>query len=158
MTAPTTPYTSDLGNRDPLTALRDTPERVRVLAAKGGADWFERSYDAGTWSARQILIHLAQGEMAIGTRARFALATPAYVAQPFEQDVWMTRESGMIGPEALAAFLAMARMNVVFFEGLSADDRAISLSHPDYGALTVDWILHHMAGHQIHHLQQLERI
>jgi hypothetical protein len=158
MTPPTTPYTPDLGNRDPLAALRDTSERVRALAAQGGAEWFGRSYGAGKWSARQVLIHLAQTEMALGTRARFAVSTPAYVAQPFDQDAWMTREPGMSGPEALEAFLAIARMNVVFFEGLSAADRAISLSHPEYGALTVDWILHQMAGHQIHHLQQLERI
>ena len=41
---------------------------------------------------------------------------------------------------------------------LSDADRAIALSHPEYGSLTVDWIVHQMAGHQIHHLKQLEAI
>ena len=62
------------------------------------------------------------------------------------------------GPEALAAFLAVAEMNLSFLEGLSAADRATPFSHPDYGALTVDWIVHQMAGHQIHHLKQLEQL
>jgi len=28
----------------------------------------------------------------------------------------------------------------------------------EYGRLTVDWMIHQMAGHQVHHLRQLERI
>jgi DinB family protein len=158
MTAPTTPYTPDLGGRDPLVAMRETPDRVRALAGTDRPGWFDRTYAPGKWSARQVLIHLAQIEMAIGTRARLAVSTPAYVAQAFDQDMWMARESRMTGPEALAAFLAMARMNGVFFEGLTAADRAIELSHPEYGVITVDWIIHQLAGHQIHHLQQLQRI
>jgi hypothetical protein len=49
-------------------------------------------------------------------------------------------------------------MNRVLFEALSTADRAIGLSHPEYGALTVDWIIHTIAGHQIHHLKQIEQI
>jgi hypothetical protein len=41
---------------------------------------------------------------------------------------------------------------------LSTEDRATPLSHPEYGRLTVDWMIHQMAGHQVHHLRQLERI
>ena len=49
-------------------------------------------------------------------------------------------------------------MNRALFEALSPSDRATTLSHPEYGSLTVDWIVHQMAGHQIHHLKQLEQI
>ena len=158
MAAPTTPYTPDLGGQEPLSAMRGTIERVRRLTEGWGADRFERSYAPGKWAARQILAHLAQCELAFGTRARMALTTPGYVAQSFDQDLWMAREPRTSGSEALAAFLATARMNLSLFEGLSADDRATPFSHPDYGALTVDWIVHQTAGHQIHHLKQLEQI
>jgi hypothetical protein len=158
MSAPTTPYTKDLGDRDPLTVIRDTADQIRAMTGGWSADRFERSYAPGKWSARQILTHLAQTELALGNRARMALATPGYVAQAFDQDTWIAREARISGPEALAAFVALARMNVLFFEGLATDDRATPLSHPEYGRLTVDWIIHQMAGHQVHHLRQLERI
>ena len=29
---------------------------------------------------------------------------------------------------------------------------------PVHSALTIDWLIYQMAGHQIHHLKQLERI
>ena len=158
MTAPTTPYTPDLGDRDPLVAIRDTVDRVRALTSGWTDDQFERSYAPGKWSARQILTHLAQTELAFGTRARMALSTPAYVAQPFDQDTWIDRDARLSGPQALDVFVALARMNGLMFEGLSAADRSTPLSHPEYGALTVDWIIHQSAGHQIHHLMQLEQI
>jgi len=35
---------------------------------------------------------------------------------------------------------------------------SIPFSKPDYGSLTVNWIVHQTAGHQIHHLKQLDAI
>ena len=155
---PQTPYTADLANREPIDAMRDSTDRIRALTARWTAAEFERPYAPGKWSARQVLIHLAQTELALGTRARLALTTPNYVAQAFDQDRWIALDAAMSGREALDAFVAVSAMNRAFFQALSAADRATTLSHPEYGALTVDWILHQMAGHQIHHLKQLEAI
>jgi len=158
MTAPATPYTKYLGDRDPLEAYRDSIARIQTLAREWTPDRFERSYAPGKWSARQVLTHLAQTELALGNRARMAVSTPQYAAQSFDQDSWIALDSRMGGWEALDAFVATARMNLAFFEGLSAAQRGITLTHPEYGTLTVDWILHQMAGHHINHLLQLERV
>ena len=156
--APQTPYTADLDNREPVRAIRDTTARIRALVGDWQPDRFDRSYAAGKWTARQILIHLAQSEIALGYRARMALSAPGYAAQLFDQDAWMARETATSGHDALDGFLGAAALNVALFASLSDADRAITLSHPEYGSLTVDWIIHQMAGHQIHHLRQLEAI
>ena len=140
------------------TPLRRQRQPPRKIARQWSPADFERSYAPGKWSARQILVHLAQTELALGTRARHALTTPNYAAQSFDQDKWMARESGLDGPAALNAFLALAAMNLALFASLSPADRETTLTHPEYGALSVDWIVHQMAGHQIHHLKQLEAI
>jgi hypothetical protein len=155
---PQTPYSADLASRDPLTAIRETADRLRALASGWSPAQWERSYAPGKWTARQILIHLAQTEIALGNRARMTVATPNYAAQAFDQDAWMRKESGVSGRDALEAFLGLAALNRAFFAGLSDADRAAALTHPEYGSLTVDWILHQMAGHQIHHLRQLEKL
>ena len=155
---PQTPYTKDLGDREPIGAIRDNADRYQRLLARWTPAQFERRYAPGKWTARQILIHLAQSELAFGTRARMALSTPNYAAQAFNQDEWMAKEQQLAGREALDALLALMMMNRTFFDGLSPADLATTLSHPEYGALTVDWILHQLAGHQIHHLTQLEQI
>jgi hypothetical protein len=165
---PTTPYTADLDNREPIAAMRESAARIRALAGDWRPDQFDRSYAPGKWDARQILTHLAQSEVALGYRARMAVTTPGYAAQSFDQDRWMAieagesagsgRTGGLSGHDALDAFLGLAAMNIALFASLSDADRATSLSHPEYGSLTVDWIIHQMAGHQIHHLKQLEEI
>lgn len=168
---PTTPYSADLDNREPVRAMRDTTARIRAVVGDWSPDRFECSYAPGKWTARQILTHLAQTEMALGYRARMALTTPGYAAQPFDQDRWMAIESGrsgesgesngsggLSGAAALDAFVGAAAMNIALFASLSEADRLVALSHPEYGSLTVDWIIHQMAGHQIHHLRQLEAI
>ena len=156
--APQTPYSKDLGAREPIAAMRETADRIRGLTAGWSGDQFERSYAPGKWSARVILTHLAQAELAFGTRVRMALSVPNYVAQSFDQDAWIARESRTSGADAANAFTALSRLNVILFESLSPADRQTTLSHPEFGALTVDWIIHHIAGHQIHHLMQFERI
>src|SRR5215470_16724375 len=145
---PQTPYSKDLGERDPIEAIRASADRYRRLLSGWTALQFERTYAPGKWTARQILIHLAQSELALGTRARMALSTPNYAAQAFNQDEWMAKEQELAGQDALDA---MMTMNRTFFAALSPADLATTLSHPEYGALTVDWILNQMAGHQIHH-------
>jgi len=155
---PQTPYTKDLADREPLATIRDSADRCQRLMAKWTPEQFERTYAPGKWSARQILIHLAQSELAFGTRARMALSTPNYAAQAFNQDEWMAKEQQLAGKEALDALLGLMTMNRTFFDGLSPADLATTLSHPEYGKMTVDWILHQLAGHQIHHLAQLEQI
>jgi hypothetical protein len=158
MAAPTTPYTPYLGGRDPLAAIGESLERVLVLTRDWTPARFERSYAPGKWSARQVLTHLAQTELALGSRARMALSTPGFVAQPFNQDDWIGLDAQLSGREALDAFLALGRMNLAFFGSLSAAQRAVAFSHPEYGQLTVDWVLHQMAGHHINHLLQLESV
>ena len=148
--------------------MRGTVARIRALAAGWRSAQFARSHAPGKWDARKILTHLAQTEIALGYRARMALMTPGYAAQSFDQDRWMVIEAGgagraggsggLSGAEALEAFLGLAAMNIALFASLSDADRAVALAHPEYGSLTVDWIIHQMAGHQIHHLAQLEQI
>ena len=132
--------------------------RIGALVANWTPAEFERSYAPGKWSARRILIHLTQTELALGNRARMALAIPNYQAQSFNQDVWIAQESGLSGPEAVDALVALTRMNAAFFAALSPAERERPMTHPEYGSITVDWILHLLPGHQLNHIPQLERI
>jgi hypothetical protein len=155
--APQTPYSEDLGTRDPIAAIRETLGLFRAFSSWSDAD-FERAHAPGKWSARQVLVHLAQMELAFGARARLALTTPDYVTQSFDQDRWMARESTLGAREALAALLGAGTMNAELFAALSPADRQTTFTHPEYGAISIDWLIHQTAGHQIHHLRQLESI
>ena len=152
------PYAEDLGNRAPLDALGDTAERIRQLVASWSDDTFNKSYAPGKWSARLILVHLVQTELALSTRARFALAQPGYTAQAFSQDDWMPVDSGADARTALAAYSSLRGLNLAMWKRLTMEHLDRAFFHPEYGELTVGWITAQMAGHDIHHLKQLQAI
>ena len=158
MTPPKTPYSKHLGDREPIASMRDSSERIKALTEGWSVQQFERTYAAGKWTARLILTHLAETEMALGYRARMALSSPGYVAQPFDQDAWLAKESRTSGVEAAAARYALRQMNLALFAALSPVERQTAFTHPEYGTITVDWIIHMLAGHDLNHLAQLDTI
>ncbi|HET7218721.1 MAG TPA: DinB family protein [Vicinamibacterales bacterium] len=148
------PYGKDLGARDPLTALAETPGQINDVVAGWSEADFEGTYAPGKWSFRKVLIHLAQTELALTTRARFALSQDGYAAQAFSQDDWMVVDHGASARTALDAYLALRQFNLAMWRALTPDQLARPFTHPEYGELTVGWIMAQMAGHDIHHLKQ----
>src|SRR5713101_4116976 len=117
------PYAAHLGSTDPLKALAETPRKIRSVVEKWSAKQWERRYAPGKWSARRILIHLAQAELALTTRVRFAASQPRYVAQPFDQDAWLVLDDRADGPTALDAYTALRRLNLAMFKGMTPAQR-----------------------------------
>lgn len=152
------PYAADLGDRNPITALAETPWRIESVVRGWSEAQFERTYAPGKWSARKILVHLAQAELALPVRARFALSQDGYVAQGFDQDAWMPLDDASDARTALDAYLSVRKMNLQMWRTLTEAQRARTFTHPEYGELSVQWIAAQMAGHDIHHLVQFEAI
>jgi hypothetical protein len=154
---PNTPYSHHLDGRDPVVAMRDSVKRFERLLSWTPAQ-MERVYAPGKWTARQVLAHLAQAEIALGGRARYALSTPNYASQNFDQDAWFPFDAALPAHDALRMLIAAISMNAAMYGGLSEEQRATPFTHPEYGALSVNWILYQQAGHHIHHLKQIEGI
>ena len=152
------PYGFDLGDREPLKALGETPDQIRAIVDGWTGTDFERSYATGKWSARKILAHLAQTELALTTRARFALTTENYQAQSFDQDQWMPLDEHVDARTALDTYTTLRRMNLAMWRALTETQMQRPFFHPDFGEVNVAWIAAQMAGHDIHHLKQFQQI
>lgn len=155
---PTTPYSSELEGRDPLLAMRDSSASIVGLADRWTPEQFERRSAPGKWTAREIIVHLAQAEFALGARARTALTVDDLQAPSFEQDGWLKLEPKISGSTALHLFKALAQVNLALYASLSVAQRQTPFTHAEYGRLTVDWLIYQQAGHQVHHLKQLEAL
>lgn len=152
------PYADDLGSLDPFTALAATPKKIQAILAGWTPKAWERSYAPGKWSARRILVHLAQTELALTTRVRFGASQDGYVAQSFDQDQWLPLDDKADGPTALGAYLALRKLNVLMFNGMTPGQRRREFTHPEFGPLHAGWVAAQLAGHDIHHLKQLRQI
>jgi len=157
-TVPNTPYTPLLEGRDPLEAMRDSIRGFQDATAGWTPEQWERPYAPGKWSARKVMIHLAQTELMLGARVRMALTRPNYLANSFDQDAWLERERGVSGVDAVNVFVALATLNLALYVSLTAADRQTQLTHDEYGPMTVDWIIYQEAGHQVNHQRQLQAL
>jgi hypothetical protein len=152
----TNPYAVDLGDRDPVAALGETPDRYVDLLGTWTPEQFERSYAPGKWTARQVLIHLTQAELMVQPRVRLALTASDYVVQPFEQDDLVALEPSVDAHTALSAYRTLRQFALPLFESLTPSQLATTCRHPQMGTLDVRWFLVMLAGHELRHLRQLQ--
>ena len=121
------PYGEDLGSRAPLEALAETPGTIRQLVEGWSDADFESTYAPGKWSFRKVLVHLAQTELALTTRARFALSQDNYASQSFSQDDWMAIDNHAGARTALEAYTTLRQFNLAMWRALTPEqlDRAV---------------------------------
>ena len=152
------PYAHTLAGQEPLSVLTTTAERLHVLTAGLSGAQINTAPAPGKWSICQIVSHLADCELVFSFRLRQAAAEEHAVIQPFDQQAWANRYSAYQLEPALALFQAARNWNLLWVTTISEDDRHRPTTHPERGALTLWTIVETMAGHDINHLQQLERL
>jgi len=160
MAGPTNPYAGWLGNRDARQVLAETPQKLRSLLERLGGEGLNRSYAPGKWSARQILCHLADCEVAFAFRYRQALAEPHHTIQPFDQELWAApyQSEALQAKLAVDVFSNLRSWNLALLNTVSADSLAKRVRHPERGELTFRNLIETAAGHDLNHLSQLEKI
>lgn len=152
------PYAKNLGERDAMTVLIEVPDRLEALASQIGPAGMARSYEEGKWNLARILSHLLHIELMFGTRFRQALTQDDLVVQPFDQDRWIEREPVSDGRTELQALLALRRWNLALWQLLTPTDLERTFLHPELGRMTIQDLLDLLAGHDLNHLSQVERI
>src|SRR5882757_1760438 len=132
------PYAGYLGGRDPIAVLNETPRRLKQAVERLGATGLEQSWAPGKWSARKIICHLADCEIAFGYRWRQIAAQPHHLIQPFDQDAWAVTYDSLGAEEALAAFCALRQWNCGWLLTLPREAFSKPVTHPERGEVTLE--------------------
>jgi hypothetical protein len=152
------PYSELVGTADPLALLASTPEQIAHLVERWQPTRWLLSYCGGKWSAAQLVLHLAHDEIGWSDRVRLTLSVPGYVPVPYDGAEWVRLETPTDPALALNAFLALRRLNLILYQRLTSQQLMQSLYHPVVGEITIAWIMRRIAGHDLHHLKQLQVI
>jgi hypothetical protein len=152
------PYTVYLGERDPQEVIATTAKKLRQYADVFGSRRLGQAPAPGKWSAREILCHLADCEIVFAYRLRQTLAEDHHVIQPFDQDKWATSYAAYDGVAALAVFSSVRQWNILFIKSVPPETMAKHVMHPERGEMTFKELVETMAGHDLNHLGQMERI
>ena len=149
-----------LGDRDPLTAQEAFPSTLRTAVVGLSDEALRRPERPGTWSVVQIVQHLADTELAYAYRMRMILAHDAPRIQAYDQDRWADRlrydEANL--DDALAEFETLRASNLRLLRRLSDDEWDRTGLHAERGPESLRRITRMLAGHDLAHLRQIERI
>lgn len=152
------PYARFLAGHNPNNVIASTPHRLQALLEALGPTGVERSLAPGKWSARSILCHLADTELAFALRLRQALAEPHHVIQPFDQDLWSKTYGAFEAADAVETFSVVRRWNLALLASVPPEAMSKPVTHPERGTMTFQTLIETMAGHDLNHLQQLETL
>ena len=153
-------YAKALGEDDPVEVMADTPGRLRRLVRGLTEKQLAKRPAPGKWSIREIVAHLADGEVILGSRYRLIGAHDRPPIAGYDQDAFVEKLGVASAATAdLIDDFAMARaVNLGLLERLpgAAWDR-VGL-HAERGEESIRKMVHMYAGHDRHHLLQIETI
>lgn len=152
------PYAVHVGNREPREVVETTVLELHRLVGRIGPGRLTTPRAPGKWSARDILCHLADCEIAFAYRLRQALAEDHHRIQPFDQDKWAIGYDMRSADQALATLEALRNWNIALLKSVSTAQLAKPVTHPERGQMTFATLVETIAGHDLHHIKQLEEI
>jgi len=152
------PYAKFVDSRPVVEILASTPAVLESLAEAIGAERLAVAPAPGKWTPAEILCHLADCEVAFGFRLRQTLAEDHHVLQPFDQDKWAATYPSVTAQQALAAFAAMREWNLILIRNAPQGAAKKPVTHPERGTMTFATITETMAGHDLNHIAQLEKL
>lgn len=153
-------YREAMGDDDPYLAMFEAPQKLRKLLKGLTEKQLSRRPAPGKWSIKEIVAHLADGEVILGSRYRFIAAHDKPVIAGYDQDLFVE----MLGVENATAEdllddFEMARMvNVGLLTRLPDEAFGRVGVHSERGEETIDTIVMLYAGHDRVHLTQVETI
>jgi hypothetical protein len=153
-------YTAALGDDDPVLVMAETPDRLRKLLRDLTEKQLETKPAPGKWCIKEIVAHLADGEVIVGSRYRFIAAHDRPPLPSTNQDAFAARLGPMNAKAAdLADDFAMARaVNLGLLERLPEEAWDRVGIHSERGEESIRTIVAIYAGHDRNHLAQIETI
>lgn len=149
-----------LADHNPVEVLRTTPSALDQLLDAVPAPILSVPEAPGKWAIRDVFAHLADSELVGGVRLRMILAHDRPTIIGYDQDLWSDRlrYREVDVREALNQFVVLRRSNLRLWENLTpADLRRVGL-HNERGEESLGHMRNLYAGHDILHLNQLNRI
>lgn len=149
-----------------IALLRRTPASLDALLRDLPEGWTSRDEGEGSWSAKEIVAHLAYGEITDWVpRAKMILEHgEASEFVPFDR-IGQRRDpqwnmTGKPLPQLLDEFAALRAESLETLAGFNLQPADLERRgrHPVFGSVTLSQLLAAWAGHDLTHLHQIARV
>jgi len=152
-------YVQALGGLDPIESMRRAPKRIKKLLKGVPQKRLAKRPAEGKWSIKEVLAHLADGEVVLGSRYRMVAAMDRPQIVGYDQDAFVERlcVDQACTEDLLKDFSAVRKANVRLLERLPPEALARIGLHTERGEESLADMLVMYAGHDRVHEQQIAR-
>jgi hypothetical protein len=146
--------------QDPIKILSATNKKITRLVKGVPTAKLRKRPAPDKWSAAEILAHLADVEIVIGWRIRSILGDPGTPVQAYDQNAWVI--SGHYNRRDPRKSIELHRVireaNLLLLKSLSPEQWKHYGQHAERGQESIEHIVRMVAGHDVNHIHQIERI
>jgi len=151
---------SNAAGQDPVKVQSATNKKLTRLIAGVSPAKLRKRPAPDKWSVAEILAHLADVEIVIGWRMRSILGDPGTAVQAYDQNSWVI--SGHYEKRDPRKSIEIQRVvreaNLALLKTLSPAQWKHFGQHAERGQESIEHIVRMVAGHDLNHIQQIERI
>ena len=138
--------------RSAIAAIRNAAGEFRAAVEGLTEAQLDTPYRPGGWTVRQLAHHLPDSHLNAYVRFKLGLTEPHPTIKPYDQAAWagLPDSTGPVGP-SLDLLTALHQRWTLVLEGMSEEDFARTINHPEAGTLRLDQLLAMYAWHGRHH-------
>jgi uncharacterized damage-inducible protein DinB len=146
--------------QDPMKVQSATPKKLARLIQDIPSAKLRKRPAPEQWSVAEILAHLADVEIVIGWRMRSILGDPGTAVQAYDQNAWVIagHYEKRDPRKSIELQRAVREANLALLKTLSPEQWKQFGQHAERGKESIEHIVRMVAGHDINHIQQIERI
>jgi len=150
-------YLDAVGKRDPIEMASKAPKRIKKLLDGCSTKELEWRPAPGKWSIKEILSHLADGEMIIGSRLRFVAAMDQPTIVGYDQDAFVAclGTDQRTAEECLDEYRSLRAINVALLSRLPKEAFDRIGMHSERGEESLGHMVFLYAGHDVVHERQI---
>ncbi len=146
--------------QDPMKVQSATPKKLARLIKGAPTTKLRKRPSPEKWSVAEILAHLADVEIAVGWRLRSILGNPGTAVQAYDQNSWVIagHYEKRDPRKSIELHGAVREANLALLKSLSPDQWKHFGQHAERGQESIEHIVRMIAGHDLNHIRQIERI
>ena len=136
-----------------IRTIADTPKDLSE-ALKGITEkQLDTPYRSGGWTARQVVHHLPDSHMNAFIRMKLAITASSPTVTAYDEDEWAKlADAQMPIAPSVTLLTALHERWVRLLESMKPDDFSRTVTHPEHGPITVDFLLALYSWHGPHHV------
>jgi hypothetical protein len=146
--------------QEPMKIQASTPKKLERLVKGVSPTKLRKRPEPKKWSVAEIIAHLADVEIVVGWRLRLILGAPGTPIHAFDQDSWVTalHYDKRDPRKDLAQHRVLREANLAMLKTLTPEQWKQFGMHSERGQESIEHIVRMIAGHDLNHIQQIERI